>query len=151
MAVTVLERGIQILGLQFLFAPILVLTGDGSRKLSAREKQTASSLVRYLDTAIAGAQLHIRRQSGKRQSTQPFTKTIPAERAYRAMQPILPQRPQEARALLRDIRRISRGIAAGRKLNPAAQRRLHSFCHKALNHLDQESFVNAHHSPFWFP
>ncbi len=153
MAITALERGLQLCGLRFLFAPIpRLLAYGGPRDLPARKKRAANDLVRYLDTAITGVQLYIRRQSGKRHLAQPFTKTIPAERAYGELRLTLPREPSQALVLLRDLKRISLGLRDNRSvLNRADRGRLRSFCRKALSHLDRESFENTQRLALWFP
>ena len=144
-----LRKSFENLGLQLLFADVGFLFGlKPHQTLSSEERPALIDLYNFIKSASTGLDLFSMRRQKKGEKgyasliTLGLDKSIEAERAFLAMQPILPDDPAQAKAELKELNHTCKKILSGKRGFNGERKKVHSFCRKFLSHLHQERLEN---------
>jgi len=141
MEAAALQKGLENLGLQFLFGDVGCLVGTRlHRKLKADEKEALKGLDEFLGNVRRGLDLAEKRRTGNSGSLGSLKATLSAERAYRVFRPLLPRDPSRAKMLLTELEGVAQKIRTNKPSADIDRQRLHAFCRNVLDHLARERF-----------
>ena len=129
------------LGLQLLFAPVILLTGRPlPKKIPQEEREALAALEKLLNDAKTGLTITVERLKGGYGSLASLSDSVKAERAYNAIRAILPEDADQAEACLQDLSEICSKLLKKEHLEETERIKLHSFSREVVSYLGQEYF-----------
>lgn len=139
-----LQKSCEIIGLQLLFAPICSVVGvHKPKELPKKKMQAVADLNVFFDNVIKGLDLTVKVKQGKNGIAHllaSLDESINAERAYRAINAVLPDDPERGKMLLNEMKMTCEEILEGKCPSDEKREKLHSFCRVVLTLLNREHF-----------